>query len=476
MLFRNSQESEVIPRKFFWTAVFAAFVIVNAHPATIWNLLFVLLRLVPESMIVHLNAQDKDPYEISKAIASLVVFPIKEFLFFLCLSVLAAPFVRSIYRSRSSWSGPVLKKATLSALCFFAALSILTLPYSYPYGLNSHPSGLSGVGVAYARMSLAPFTEHFHLIFKRVLKPALAHFVQLDGFVLYYLFSLICTYCLIFLTLAFLESKTAGEKTTQFYCSGSKTKWFLYFSLMSSIFILGDFQWPGYSDDLSFMLVLLMAILPMTAQARLAGIALCLINHEGIALALAPVVLFCFPKKERITALAAMALYFATVAVGYGFDAEQAFQGQGTVVSTESVWQVAMERPAMFLAGLFFSFKLLWLTFPFALRILWKQKENMTLLAVVAMTLFPISLTFLAWDTTRVGGFGWFGMLIAIGILIKESPSRPITYRYAFLILMWVNVLIPTYNVVIFYQNSLSKYPYPGLYMLIDFAARRFLI
>ena len=59
-------------------------------------------------------------------------------------------------------------------------------------------------------MSVAPFQEGDPLYYKRLLKPAIAHFVHLDGYVLYYLFSLICTYILIFLTVAFLESKFLG--------------------------------------------------------------------------------------------------------------------------------------------------------------------------------------------------------------------------------------------------------------------------
>jgi hypothetical protein len=89
--------------------------------------------------------------------------------------------------------------------------------------------------------------------------------------------------------------------------------------------------------------------------------------------------------------------------------------------------------------------------------------------------LFPVLLTIFAWDTTRVAGFGWLGMLIALGILLQEYKRLSRVYHYGLFALACVNLLIPSYNVVIFYKDSLSYYRYPGFYMLIDSTARQLL-
>jgi hypothetical protein len=102
----------------------------------------------------------------------------------------------------------------------------------------------------------------------------------------------------------------------------------------------------------------------------------------------------------------------------------------------------------------------------------WNQKDRATLTSIVGITFFPVLLTLIAWDTTRVAGFGWLGLLIALGVLMREWSRQPKVYHYALLALTSANLLIPSYNVVLGFKDSFSKYPYPGFYMLIDSTAR----
>ena len=95
------------------------------------------------------------------------------------------------------------------------------------------------------------------------------------------------------------------------------------------------------------------------------------------------------------------------------------------------------------------------------------------LAGLVAITLFPVALTVFAWDTTRVGGFGWLGVAIALGMFLKESARLPRVWQQAVVVLAAVNLLIPSYNVVIFYRDSLSAYPYRGVYMMLDSIIRQ---
>jgi hypothetical protein len=131
-----------------------------------------------------------------------------------------------------------------------------------------------------------------------------------------------------------------------------------------------------------------------------------------------------------------------------------------------------LREPGFFLASLFFTYKLLWIAPALAVAILWNQKDKATSTAIVSITFFPVLLTLIAWDTTRVAGFGWLGLLIALGVLMREWDRQPKVYQYALLALISANLLIPSYNVVLGFKDSFSKYPYPGLYMLLDSTAR----
>jgi hypothetical protein len=474
LLFRTLEDKEVLPQKLFWVVVFNAFVMANLPTARISAAGFSVLEVLPDTLSKKLLPLSADMQRASQQITEHVFVPLKELLFLLSLLAIAYPIIRCVSKSRGFWRRLGIKRTVLPALTLFAALSFLVFPYSYPRGLHSHPSGLAGNGQIFGQMSVAPFQENNPMFYKRLLKPAIAHFIHLDGYLRYYFFSLVCTYILILLTVVFSETRllpaTSGERHLQ--TPNPTARWLIYLSLMTSSFLLTDFQWPGYSDHLSFILVLLMAIIPITSQARLATLALCLLNHDGIALALVPVILCCFPKPERVTALLGVGLFYGIVAAGFGFSIHTGLQGHHSVTASGSVWEAVLQDPGFFLASLFFTYKLLWIVPAIAVAMLLNQKDKATLTAIVGITFFPVLLTLLAWDTTRVAGFGWLGLLIALGILMQEWRRRPKVYHYALLALISANLVFPSYNVVLGFKDTFSKYPYPGFYMLIDSTAR----
>jgi hypothetical protein len=476
VLFRTLEDKDVLPQKVFWFAVFSAFAIASAATARISAAVSRLLEVIPDAVSKNLFPISSDVHRAAQQITEHVFVPLKELLFLAAFLTIAYPIIRCASKCSDFWRRLGSNHTLLAALALFFALALLVFPYSYPGGLHSHPSGLAGNGQLFGQMSLAPFQENDPMFYKRLLAPALAHFIHLDGYVRYYFFSLICTYILILLTVAFSETKLlpAASGGDHLLSPNFKVKWLIYLSVMTSSFILTDFQWPGYSDHLSFILVLLMATIPMTPQARIATIALCLLNHDGIALALLPVILCCFPKKERVTAFLGVGLFYVVVAAGYGFSVDRAFQGQQTVSDsgTGSVWEAALQDPGFFVASLFFTYKLLWIVPALAVAMLWNQKDKATSTAIIGISFFPVLLTLIAWDTTRVAGFGWLGLLIALGVLMRKWNRRPKVYRYALLALTSANLMIPSYNVVLGFKDSFSRYPYPGLYMLIDSTAR----
>ena len=259
--------------------------------------------------------------------------------------------------------------------------------------------------------------------------------MHLHGNIAYYAFSLLLTVVLIFMVVAFLESKVPTEKTPgvdQRYLN-APVRWLIYFSLMTSSFILVDFQWPGYSDSLSFILILLLTLVPMNSQARLATVALCVLNHEGIALVLVPLIFFSFPREDRLRAIMVIGIFYGFMLGSHGFSVLTWFRGQGTVLDdTGSVWARVIQEPEVFLAGLFFTYKLFWVLLLMGdLDAIGHRHNRLTLMGLGVITLFPVALTLFAWDTTRVAGFGWLGLVMALGLFLKEQSQLPRSYHYA---------------------------------------------
>jgi hypothetical protein len=429
--------------------------------------------VINSGFLTHLGAT-RDAANISANFTDSILVPLKELLFLFCLTVILYPILSCCSRSKDFWRGLGLKRLTGFTLSLFVGLSILVFPYPYPRGLNSHLSGLAGLGTGFARMSLAPFQEGDPLYFKRLLKPAIAHFMHFHGYLAYYVFSLILTFILIFMIVAFLESRFLAGKSLGVDQSSlnAPVRWLIYFSLMTSSFILVDFQWPGYSDSLSFILILLPALVHMNPQARLATVSLCLLNHEGIALVFVPLILFSFPRVERFQAFMVIGIFYGFVLTSHGFSLLTWFQGQRVVRDTGSVWARVIQEPDIFLAGLFFTYKMFWILLLLVIWMLRSRYNRLTLMGVGIITGFPVFLTLFAWDTTRVAGFGWMGLLMALGLFLKEQSRLPGAYRSALLSLVFINLLIPSYNVVIYYKDSLSPYPYPGLYKFFDSVVR----
>jgi hypothetical protein len=464
--FDNSQEPDLIPYKYFWTAIVTVFAVANAPVDRIYQWIFAIIQNLPiKNIESYLNKYDN---EVTKSlISNHLILSIKGWLFFIAFLAIAYPIFDSIRRSGSFWHKLGIKRIATASVYFFLALSLLVFPYSYPYGLLAHPSGLSSLGVSYGKMSLSPFGESYEIVARRLLKPAIAYFIQMQGYILYYLFSLICIYILIFMTLAFLESKILskhrlGENKPIIYTR----KFWVYLSVMTSSYMMVCFQWPGYPENISFILILLAACLSMSRQARLGIVALCMVNHDGSAFALIPIILFCFPKQERIPALFAVVLFYGIWFVSQGLNLQQGLESH-QVMGKNSNWVFLTRNPTLAIAGVFFSYKLLWFLLLYAVQRLWSDRERETALAMVSITVFAVVIILVAWDTTRLVGFGFLGMLIALVVVANDYSQLVKSQRQILLAIVCANIILPSYNVVLDLPESLTKYPYPGIYKAI---------
>ena len=171
--------------------------------------------------------------------------------------------------------------------------------------------------------------------------------------------------------------------------------------------------------------------------------------------------------------LIVMAVFYFIAFANYGFSVHHGLVEQHTIVRDQSVWQAAIASPGLFIAGLFFSYKLFWFLFVGAVWKLREQKCYGTMKGLLFIVLFPVLLTLVAWNTARVGAFGFLGVLLALDVWIRDSPRASNRRYYLLSGILLANLLIPSYDVMLSIgSRSLTDYPYPGLYMLIHSAIR----
>jgi hypothetical protein len=214
----------------------------------------------------------------------------------------------------------------------------------------------------------------------------------------------------------------------------------------------------------------------MTTQARLGLLALCVLTHESIALAFVPAIVFWFPKEEKLRALLVIGLFIGILALSYGFNVSQGLVGHGAVLNEGSVWRVVIENPGYFMTAIFFTYKLWWAVFLFVLWRLWARNQVAELKAVAITVCFPLLLCLLGWDTTRIAGIGFLGMLVACVLFTKKIAGISTMQLRALLVAAAVNLMIPSYQIILYppvgegppvYRNTHSTYPYLGLYKQI---------
>jgi hypothetical protein len=458
ILLPSSPAKNIINQRILWIAIFGLFILANLSPTIAKQIISIFLTLVSPSLI-----------EKTDKLFEWFFLPFKGWLFLIGFLIIIYPIIKSVWQARNLFSQLNTKRIFIASGLIFIILSLLVFPYSYPNGLNAGMFGLSGLGIDYGDMSLAPFAEDSIFVYRRMLQPAIAHFIQMDGPVLYFIYSLLCTYILIVLSLIFIESKIVQNKEFgQRELLTFKQRFLLYISLATSSYLMTCFLWPGYPEQLTFILILLMACIPMNNQARLGIFTLCMLAHDGSAFALTPIALFCLPKSEKYQALFVLFLFFGVLLALYGAGLNNKLGTDHLGVGGKSNFQILLENPGLALAGLWFVYKFLWGLFIALAYYLWQRKEKATLLAIAAISLFPALMTFIALDTTRLAGFGFLGMLITCSILLIEFWQKISQYhRYLLLVIIYGNILIPSHTVVLTYPDTFSTYPYRGIYQLI---------
>jgi hypothetical protein len=357
----------------------------------------------------------------------------KNSLFFLCLLVLGFLLWRSATRL---W--PLLRRRAqwIDVAIGLAIASVFVLQFF-----------VMGMGRAYGEISLDPFAQEPGFYHRRILMPALAHYLQFGGvfYVLFYWAVLAVTFAL---ALVYLERKSLSLSRIE----------------LGSLFTTGIFAaaigLPGYAEILVFGLALV-ALLDFdeTKQAgvvQLVCFGLAMLTHESAAIVMFVPMALCLFGLRCLSHFAALLLLYAILwLASYGFDWHSGFlvQMSGGQSNTGFFWQ---SIPHMLFAVLT-VWKLGLVAAAIAVTQAAAARDYRTAGLIVLALGGGIALTYIATDYSRMIAFGSFALLFALPpVLAKLSPGRR-TWLAA------INLLIPTLYVGAHHVPQ----SYPGLYRIL---------
>ncbi len=321
----------------------------------------------------------------------------------------------------------------INSLKIFLLVSLLVLP-----------STLGIMGVGYAQMSISPFSflDSSNLLYQRLLMPALANLLQFKGAMLYHIFSVLITVGLIFLLQIFFLQKKITLTILE------------YVSIATSSFIITQFQSPGYTEPLAYLLILLLFILELDELPRVAIFALAIFAHEVSILLLLVISAVYFSKRE-LGWIVIIGLFYGFVwLLSFGFDVERLMRLRN--MGGASTLQWLAEYPLRELLGIFFSFKILWFFIFFVVFKVKTERQNILLFLLPGLIL-----TLLAVDTSRLMGFSFVALLTAIVYIKQHSLLRERQFNF----LCGLNLCIPAVYVGL---NSGVVY-FNGVYQLLQF-------
>ena len=410
--------------------------------------LYVLLSVIAAAAVIHspalfaerwLNAasvQYEAPY-LSSSPCLYLVNSFRALIFLISIIVLLWTFAFPISEYFAKLKPDLLnRKAVISAAAVFIAAGVLVIP-----------SQLGIMGVGYAEMSKDPFNfqDGSNQIYQRLLLPAVSYFMQLKGPVLFHLFSLLVTLILILCTLLYLQSRDI------------RTSLLENLSIGVSSFIITQFQSPGYTEQLSLVVVLLIVSVPLGLTARISGVALALFAHEVSVLLLIPVAILCFNKEEKIWSGLVVFIYCAFWLMSYGLDPSRLMAVRA--VGGESGFTWLIDHPLRELWGIAASYKLLWI--PMVLAMIKSANR-----AEIALFILPgIVATFFGVDTSRLMAFSLLGCLAAI-TAVKKYSLIPEKYLQ---LLFGLNICLPSVyiglNSGLVYFNGVYQLLYRGVFL-----------
>jgi hypothetical protein len=351
-----------------------------------------------------------------EGIMSEILIPVRTWLFLLALLTVLYPLfvdIRShlvrnqnIYRSSSTYTYVLLP---------FAALCILIIPSQLGLGGN-----------IYAAMSIDPFAfkDTQMWFYQRVLMPSLAYYLQLKGPLLYFMFSLFVTVFLLFLVHLF------------FHLQGKTLSRLELISVGTSSFLMTQLQSPGYTEQMAYVLLMILFLVPTGTAGRLSIVALSLIAHEISVVPMLFVAVMFFTRKEQMLTVAVVAFYSLFWLLSFGGDVSTLLSVRNVGGMSGLAW--AVNHPLRLLSGILISYKLLWIVLIIGIV---KYRENRMLIA--GFTLIAVAFTFMGVDTSRLMGFALVGLLFSLLYVREHLSANAVRYQY----LLIANIILPSFYI-----------------------------
>ena len=376
----------------------------------------------------------------------------------LCLAalvLLAIPLAPNLWSYlRDRWR-PILVSLAIAAV-IFPFLCVLIHPVSFDAAGKLIGRGL---GPDYVHMSENPLGENSELFYRRLLQPTLAHWLRLDGSPNYIWFSLGCIFALLAAQIHFLRVRSGGALMP------SNRLWqgaIVVLALAACAQIMVGIEWPGYPEQIAFLLLLIPAFVPMTSAARLGAATLAMSAFDGVVFPLAAMILFCFPRRDRVPGFILIGSYCALFVFSYAFNLAAAFEMHYTI-GPRSYFGDLIRYPPLVLFGIFAAFKFYWLIVPVVIFAALKQGNRRLAGGFIALTFSFIPLLLVAWDVTRLTAFSFVGLLFCV-IAVYQLDSVPRAMRrYLMPAIAALSLAFPSYNIYL-EEPRPRIFREPGLY------------
>jgi len=281
-------------------------------------------------------------------------------------------------------------------------------------------------------MSIDPFNEPVNVYYRKLLLPALANFLRLDG-LLYAGFAWLIAVMGMLLLKAYLKS------------NGVKPTFLEEFSLLTCGAFATSFQLPGY-PDIAVVALALVALIELNEERpseniAMIAFALALMAHEAAAvIVFAPLLLFVVGRRSWRDLLGLGGLYSLFILANFSFSVAAPFQtqvGLGGVSAMERFRQ----SPSMVIVGALYAFKALWLVVPFGIVPLWRRHWQHGAFVMCSLCA-SLAATYIAVDYSRMTGFATIAIVLCFVAIKSVWPPRLLK------LVLVANLLIPSFYVV----------------------------
>jgi hypothetical protein len=436
--------------RLFWLAVVAAFVVATTGVER-WE---ALGRRLGVSVWTYASDARGD--------AGLhgVVVPVRRALFLAAVVALVWFVSRSLHGRVTGAVRAAARDVALWSVGIFAALLALM-----------GRVGLDGMGKGYAFMSRDPFGQQTGWYYRRLLVPALSAeittFVLAAGATLATWAGLVAAGPLVSPQARILVAERAQrdevaraiENTTRYVHLAftdmltlilialclvwlrrrwDGLRWWQALSILTSGFVVFQFELPGYTDALVLILALLAVSLPLDAYGRAALFVLALTTHEtAAAIVFLPLIAVTFPRREVRLHVGVLALYGVLWLANFGFHVGDALAvntqptGRSAAASLAHDWTLAV-------CAVLAAYKALWIVVAACEVLLVRRREWRSLVALNLIVGLPLLQLPLAIDGSRLVAFGYLGVLGACVYCARRSP------RWAMSALLAVNLALPS--------------------------------